>query len=87
MCKNKILNTGKLNFLIRKSKVDDEDQIWKILKPIIRNGETYAINRNLSRRPALNYWMYGKNIYYVLLIALIFILDKSSFFSFVIAIF
>jgi len=66
MCKIKILNTEKLNFLIRKSKVDDEDQIWKILKPIIRNGETYAINRNLSRRPALNYWMYGNNTCYVL---------------------
>ena len=36
------------------------------LKPIIRNGETYAINRNLPRRSVLNYWMHGKNICYVL---------------------
>ena len=66
MYKKEIINTDQPNFLIRKSKIDDEEQIWKILKPIIRNGETYAIDRNLSRRSVLNYWMYGKNICYVL---------------------
>ena len=34
----------------------DHDAIWKILEPIIRAGETYALPRDTSREAALAYW-------------------------------
>jgi len=34
----------------------DADAIWKILEPVIRAGETYALPRNMSRDAALAYW-------------------------------
>jgi ribosomal protein S18 acetylase RimI-like enzyme len=35
---------------------DDSDTIWEILEPVIRAGETYALDRDLSREQALTYW-------------------------------
>lgn len=35
---------------------DDDDAIWVILEPILREGETYALPRDWSRREALAYW-------------------------------
>ncbi len=30
--------------------------IWRILEPVLRAGETYALPRDWSRREALNFW-------------------------------
>ena len=41
---------------IRPANEDGADAIWRILEPIIRAGETYALPRGMSRRDALAYW-------------------------------
>ncbi|MBV8276031.1 MAG: GNAT family N-acetyltransferase [Verrucomicrobia bacterium] len=35
---------------------EDSDEIWEILEPVIRAGETYALDRDLTREQALAYW-------------------------------
>jgi len=42
---------------IRPATHDDRDAIWAIIGPTIRAGETYALDRDLSREDALNYWL------------------------------
>jgi len=37
----------------------DHDAIWKILEPVIRAGETYALPREMNREAALAYWLAG----------------------------
>ncbi|HKM67790.1 MAG TPA: GNAT family N-acetyltransferase [Candidatus Acidoferrum sp.] len=34
----------------------DHDAIWAILEPMIRAGETYPLQRDMSREQALTYW-------------------------------
>jgi L-amino acid N-acyltransferase YncA len=34
----------------------DTDAIWEILEPVIRNGETYTLPRDMARPEALAYW-------------------------------
>ncbi|MES2988093.1 MAG: GNAT family N-acetyltransferase [Pseudomonadota bacterium] len=34
----------------------DSDAIWAILEPVIRAGETWALDRDMSRAAALAYW-------------------------------
>jgi ribosomal protein S18 acetylase RimI-like enzyme len=34
----------------------DHDAIWSILEPVIRQGETYTLPRDMSRDEALSYW-------------------------------
>lgn len=41
---------------IRAFRLDDADAIWRILEPVIRAGETYALARTLTRAEALAYW-------------------------------
>jgi ribosomal protein S18 acetylase RimI-like enzyme len=41
---------------IRRATEGDADAVWRILEPIIRAGETYALPRDLNRRDALAYW-------------------------------
>lgn len=41
---------------IRKATENDKEDIWKILEPVIRAGETYTLPRDLSREDALAYW-------------------------------
>lgn len=43
--------------LIRPATAADEDVIWSIIGPIIRAGETYTLDRDLSREQALGYWL------------------------------
>jgi len=64
--KQNLQNTSLPNSIIRKARSDDEKKIWSILKPIIRNGETYAIKQNISRNAAIKNWMYGEHECYVL---------------------
>jgi len=35
----------------------DADAIWAVLEPVIRAGETYALDRAMPREAALAYWM------------------------------
>lgn len=43
--------------IIRRAKQGDADHIWDIIKPVIRAGETYALDRDMSKQEALAYWM------------------------------
>ena len=43
--------------VIRPALPADADAIWAIIGPVIRAGETYALDRNLGRTDALAYWM------------------------------
>jgi len=45
---------------IRRAQANDRAAIWRILEPVLRAGETYALPRDMSRREALAYWM-GKD--------------------------
>jgi ribosomal protein S18 acetylase RimI-like enzyme len=42
--------------IIRPAAVEDEDAIWAILEPILREGETYTLPRDWSGGEALAYW-------------------------------
>lgn len=41
---------------VRPATAADADALWTILEPVIRAGETYALDRSLSREAALAYW-------------------------------
>ena len=36
---------------------DDADAIWQILEPVIRAGDTYALDRTMPRDAALAWWL------------------------------
>ena len=42
--------------MIIRPAADDDDAIWTILEPILREGEAYTLPRDWSRREALAYW-------------------------------
>src|SRR5579863_4672402 len=46
---------------IRSAVADASDSIWRILKRIIRAGETYTLPRDLNREDALAYWRSGRH--------------------------
>jgi ribosomal protein S18 acetylase RimI-like enzyme len=49
--------TPMLTVTIREARcAEDSDAIWAILEPVIRAGETYALDRDLTREQALGYW-------------------------------
>lgn len=35
----------------------DREQIWRILEPVIRAGETYPLPRDMTEKAALAYWL------------------------------
>jgi ribosomal protein S18 acetylase RimI-like enzyme len=41
---------------IRAARPDDRDAIWKMLEPVIRAGDVFALPVNMSREDALAYW-------------------------------
>src|SRR5579864_95486 len=43
--------------VIRLAGPGDAQAIWRILEPIIRAGETYALPTDMSRDSALGYWL------------------------------
>ncbi len=43
--------------MIRLAESKDKKAIWAILGPVIRAGETYAINRDISENDALAFWL------------------------------
>src|SRR6267142_2376176 len=42
--------------LIRRAAAGDDDAIWAIMEPILRDGETYALPRDTDKKTALGYW-------------------------------
>lgn len=42
--------------MIRPAAPDDREAIWRIMEPIIRAGETYALPPGMSREEALAHW-------------------------------
>lgn len=42
--------------LIRPANAKDSDKVWSILEPVIRGGETYTLDREMSRDDALASW-------------------------------
>lgn len=42
---------------IRAATSDDSASVWRIIGPVIRAGETYALDRGLSREAATAYWL------------------------------
>jgi len=45
------------SILIRPAHDTDRDAIWALIGPVIRGGTTYALNRDLTREDALDYWL------------------------------
>lgn len=41
---------------IRPAVAADDDALWRVLEPVIRAGETYALPVDMSRAAALSYW-------------------------------
>ena len=41
---------------IRRATAGDADAIWRLLEPVVRAGETYALPRDMTRAAALAYW-------------------------------
>ena len=50
---------------IRSAEPSDEDAIWAILEPVIRDGQTYALPREMSREAAIAYWFASSNEVFV----------------------
>lgn len=42
---------------IRAYQPSDAAAVWNILEPVIRAGETYTLDRDLTREQALDYWL------------------------------
>ncbi|HEY6814295.1 MAG TPA: GNAT family N-acetyltransferase [Croceibacterium sp.] len=42
---------------IRPATSADGDAIWRILEPVLRTGETYALDRDMDREDALAIWL------------------------------
>lgn len=42
---------------IRPATPADRDAIWSIIGPVIRAGETYSLDRDMSEEAALAYWL------------------------------
>jgi ribosomal protein S18 acetylase RimI-like enzyme len=42
---------------IRRAVPSDNEPIWAVLEPVIRAGETYALDRDMTREAALAYWI------------------------------
>jgi ribosomal protein S18 acetylase RimI-like enzyme len=42
--------------LIRLAGENDRNEVWAILEPVLRAGETYSLPRDISREDALAYW-------------------------------
>ncbi|MDZ3831484.1 MAG: N-acetyltransferase [Sphingopyxis sp.] len=43
--------------LIRRATAEDRSAIWSIIAPVIRAGETYTLDRDMSEAEALSYWL------------------------------
>jgi L-amino acid N-acyltransferase YncA len=48
-----------MTWVIRSATPADAPAIWSILEPVIRAGETYALDRDMSGKEAIAYWCGG----------------------------
>lgn len=55
MCQTRLAGQD-MNLIIRAADNNDNHAIWKILEPVIRAGDTYALPAQMSREDALAYW-------------------------------
>lgn len=51
--------------ILRLAGEDDKHAIWDIMEPIIRSGETYALDTDMTKEDALNYWFLSNHEVYV----------------------
>src|SRR5664279_2209719 len=42
---------------LRPAHMNDAPSIWHIIGPVIREGETYALDRDMAETDALAYWL------------------------------
>lgn len=54
---------------IREARDADRDAVWRIMEPVIRTGETYALARDMTKAEALAHWFAPDRIVYVAEIA------------------
>jgi len=54
-----------MDIIIRKATKQDGPNIWAILKPIFRAGETYAVDPDISQAAALAFWCDGTHTAFV----------------------
>ena len=53
-----------MSLIIRSATESDRDAIWEIFREVIAAGETYPLNRDISRQEALSYWFQrGAHVY------------------------
>ncbi|MFT8718675.1 GNAT family N-acetyltransferase [Acetobacter sp.] len=52
--------------IIRPIRKEDHERVWSILEPIIRAGETYTLDRDMTREAALAYWTASEKETFVL---------------------
>ena len=45
------------------SKAEDGDAVWSMLEPVFRSGDTYAVDPDISRADALEYWFSADRVY------------------------
>ncbi|WP_215746867.1 GNAT family N-acetyltransferase [Gluconobacter sp. P1C6_b] len=53
------------DLLIRPAQSLDREGIWRLLSPVLRKAETYALPRHWGRQQALAYWMDVEHRVYV----------------------
>lgn len=51
--------------IIRRAVVADFDAIWPLLRDVFRSGQTYAVDPQISRDAACDYWMIQPRAVYV----------------------
>lgn len=52
--------------IIRPIRKEDHERVWSILEPVIRAGETYTLDRDMTREAALAYWTASEKETFVL---------------------
>ena len=45
--------------LIRPARPEDRSAIWGIIDPVIRGGETFTVDPDVTEEEALTYWLEG----------------------------
>jgi L-amino acid N-acyltransferase YncA len=45
-----------MSLSIRRAGAEDRDAVWRIMEPVIRAGETYALSRDMTKADALAHW-------------------------------
>ena len=51
--------------LIRPARPDDAPAIWRVIGPVIRAGDTYALDRDMSEKAGIAYWLSSEKTVFV----------------------